>query len=180
MSLTITGQSAGKTALSANDDVIGLLTQDPTESVWHSPAGLTGANGNTAFGHPFTLAVYFTSSNPSGGELSLSSILANADLPYNVRVLKAKVTMLDEANGMLREGLNSCRVAVLSGSDSVAAGDVSDLRQLEERNLEMSRTGGEAISKDGSLSVSVSGYLGETGATDTLSLLVELTLVRVI
>jgi len=180
MTLSVTGNSAGPTTLSAADDVLGLMTQKPEDSVWHSIAGLTAADGNTAFGVPFNVMAYFTMSNPSGGVISDSVTIVDAEMPYKVRVLKGKVTMLDEANGMLREAMNSCQVAVLTDDDSVASLDVSDMRQLEEKGMAMSRTGGEVIDTDGSLSVAVSGHLGETGVTDTLSFLVELTLVRVI
>lgn len=176
MSLVILGQSAGPTRLSANDDVLGLMTQDPEGAVMHSPDGLSNANENTAFGTSFTLACYFTTSNPSGGDDTLSIQLANANMPYKVRVLKAKVTMMDEANGRLRGGANSCSVS-LPGIGSV---DVSDMRQLEERDVPLAHTGNEVIAEDGSLQVDANVRLGETGATDTLTLLVELTCMRVI
>jgi hypothetical protein len=156
------------------------MTQVPEGAVQHSPDGLENANANTAFGAPFTLACYFTTSNPSAGSTTLSKALCSSDAPYKFRVLRARVTMLDEANGMLREGMNSLRVHVKTASDSVCAGDVSDMLQLEERLLEMSRTGGEEVAASGSLTVACDVRLGESGATDTLSLLVELTCIRVI
>ncbi len=180
MSLVILGQSAGPTQLSANDDQFGLMTQVPDGAVQHSPDGLTGGNANTAFGAPFMLACYFTTSNPTSGSTTLSKALCSSNAPYKFRVLRARVTMLDEANGRLREGMNSLRVKVTSGSASVCAGDISDMRQLEEKLLELSRSGGEEVAADGSLTVSCDVRLGETGATDTLSLLIELTCIRVL
>lgn len=180
MSLKVVGQSGGPTELRADDDKFGVMTQVPEGAVHHSPGGLTNASGNTNFGTPFSLACYFTTSNPSAGDVELTNTLCNSDAPYKLRVLRATVTMVDEANGRLREAANSCSVAVLAGSDSVAAGDVSNLRQLEAQNLKLSRTGGEVVSSSGSLSVRVALRMGETGVTDTLSLLVELTCVRVI
>lgn len=180
MSLVILGQSAGPTQLSANDDQFGLMTQVPDGAVQHSPDGLTGSNANTAFGVPFTLACYFTTSNPSGGTITLSKALCSSDAPYKFRVLRARVTMLDEANGRLREGMNSLRVHVKAGSTSVCGADVSDMLQLEERSLPLNRSGGEEVAAGGSLTVACDVRLGETGDTDTLSLLVELTCMRVI
>lgn len=180
MSLVILGQSGGPTKLSANDDQFGLMTQDPTGAVKHSDDGLTAANAGTAYGQPFTLVVHLTTSNPEGGDTTLSKALTSSDAPYKFRVLRVKVTMLDEANGRLREAANSCHIAVLAGNDSVAAGDVSDLKQLDERSLSLSRTGGEVIAASGSLSVTARVRLGETGTTDTLSLLVELSCIRVV
>jgi len=180
MSLVVLGQSAGPTQLSANDDVFGLMTQVPEGAVKHSPGGLTGATGNTAFGAPFTLLTYFTTSAPSGGAETLTKALANADCPYKLRVLKARVTMIDEANGRLREAANSCSVSIDNGDYAMGAVDISDMRQLEERNVVLNRIGNEEVDTDNSLQVQVHLRLGETGVTDTLTLLVELVCMRVI
>lgn len=180
MSLVILGQSAGPTSLSANDDQFGLMTQDPTGAVKHNEAGLTNENASTAFGAPFTLACYFTTSNPTAGRTTLSKALCSSDCPYKLRVLRAKATLLDDADALLNEGLNSLTVKVVQAADSVCSADLSDMAQSEERDIPLGRTGGEVIAADGSLTVSCDVVLGETGATNTLTLLVELTCMRVL
>lgn len=180
MAVELIGKTGAKTILTSHDYKFGVLTQDPIYGMNHSPGGLTNSNGNTAFNTPFTLAAYFTTGNPTAGDTTLTSTLASGDLPYKLRVMKVKVTMIDEANGRLREAANSCSVVVLSGSASVGALDVSDMRQLEERSMPLSRSGGEVVAEDGSLSVKANVRLGETGVTDTLTLLVELTCMRVV
>lgn len=179
MSLAMIGRPGATTELSANDEVFGMMTQNPDKGVLHSPGGLTDANSNTAFAMPFTLATYFTTGNPTAGSTTLTRALSNANAPYKFRVLKARVTMVDEANGLLREAANSCHVRVTQASDSVAAGDISGMRQLEEKSLGLSRTGGEVVAANGSLTVSADVRMGETGSTDTLTFLVELTCIRV-
>jgi len=180
MSLVILGQSAGPTKLSANDDVFGLMTQVPEGAVRHSPDGLANADSNTAYGVPFTLVSYFSGSSPTGGFSNPTVALCSADAPYKFRVLKARVTMIDDANGRLRDGMNSLNVYVTQAGNSVASGDMTDLRQLEDRDLEMSRTGGEVVNLSGTLTVGAKIRLGETGSTDTLTFQVELTCLRVI
>lgn len=181
MSVKITGQSGGPTVLSANDDRFGLMTQEPEGAVFHSSEGLEGSNGSTAFGSTFTLACHFTTGGPSGGDLISTVTLCNANAPYKFRILKVRATMLDEGNGRLREAANSCHIAVLGLNDSVASGDISNLRQTESQDLELSRTGGEVITgTTGSLSVVAKIRMGETGVTDTLKILVELACLRVI
>ena len=181
MSLIIHGQSGGQTVLSADDDKFGVMTQVPENAVSHSQGGLTASNGSTGFGTPFTLATYHTTTNPTAGDTTLTTTLASADAPYKMRILGAKVTMLNEANGMLRKAANSCSVQVLGLTDSIAALDVSDMKQSEQKAMVLSRTGGEVITaSSGSLSVVSKVRLGETGTTDTLSMLIELTCLRVI
>lgn len=180
MTIELRGRPGSKTLLTSDDTKFGLVTQAPEQAMHHTLAGLEDSNGNTLFGTHFMLTTHFTSSNPTGGDTTLTKTLCNSDAPYKMRVLSVKVTMLDEANGRLREAGNSCSVSVKAGSGSIASGDISDMRQLEERMLNMGRTGGEVVATDGSLSVNVDLRLGETGVTDTLSLLVELTCIRVI
>jgi hypothetical protein len=162
----------GVTVTLAPDAVTGVVTQDP-ESMLHSIAGLTNADGNTAFGQTFTLGTYFTAT----GTGTTTTSLFSSNAPFKFRVLSCKVTMLDEANGRLRDGgANHLTVSV----PGVVGADVSDLRQLESRDLPLSRSGSEVVSEDGSLSVVADVRLGDTGVTDTLAVLVELTCLRVI
>lgn len=154
------------------DGALGITTQDP-ESMLHSVGGLTNADGNTAFGHTFKINAYFTSSATGTTTASIFS----SDAPFKFRVLGCRVTMLDEANGRLRDGgINHLTISV----PGIVAGDVSDLRQRESRELTLSRSGSEEVAADGSLSIVADVRLGSTGSTDTLSVLVELTCLRVI
>jgi hypothetical protein len=178
--LTILGQTGGPTQLTANDDTFGIMTQVPDGAVMHSEAGLTAADANTAFGVPFTLMCHFTTGNPEGGSTTLSTTLCDANAPYKFRVLRCRASMLDDANGMLREAANSAVVKITAGEGAIGAGDVSDLRQLDERLIPIARTGDEVVDEDGTLTVECDVRLGETGSTDTLSMLVELTCIRVI
>lgn len=179
MSIELRGRQGSKTVLSSEDAKFGIVTQDPGQAMLHTLGGLESRTNGTLFGTHFILASHFTSSNPSGGSTTLTNTLCSSDSPYKMRVLSVKVTMLNEANGRLDEAGNSCSVTVMAGSTSVASGSISDMKQLEDRMLELSRTGGEVISASSSLTVNVNLRLGETGATDTFSIIVELTCIRV-
>ena len=165
----------GRTGVKVNliaDGVMGVVTQDP-ESMLHSIAGLEAADANTAFGQTFPLVAHFTAT----GTGTSTATFFNADAPWKFRVLSCKVEMLDEANGRLRDGgINHLTVSV----PGVVGADVSDLRQLESRDLPLSRSGSEVVAANGSLSVVADVRLGDTGSTDTLKVLVELTCLRVI
>lgn len=171
MALTEEGRTGVRVTLTA-DGVMGVVTQDP-ESMLHSPGGLENANGNTAFGQEFTVSAYFTATATGTTTASIFS----ADAPFKLRVIKCAVTMLDEANGRLRDGgINHLTISV----PGILGGDVSDLRQRESRELALSRSGAEEVSANGSLSIVADVRLGNSGSTDTLKVLVELTCLRVV
>lgn len=171
MSLHEAGRTGVKVNLTA-DGVLGIVTQDP-ESMLHSPGGLESADGNTAFGQTFTVDVHFTA---TGTGVTTASVF-DSDAPFKLRVLKCKVTMLDEANGRLRDGgVNHLTISI----PGIVSGDVSGLRQRESCMLALSRSGSEEVSANGSLSVVADVRLGDSGTTDTLTVLVELTCLRVI
>lgn len=166
---------AGRSGVQVNltaDGVLGVVTQDP-ESMLHSPGGLEDADTNTAFGQTFTVGAHFTATSTGSSTASVFS----SDAPFKFRVLECKVTMLDEANGALREGGSNHLTIAVPG---VVGADVSDMKQLESRNLPLSRSGSEVVAVNGSLSIVADVRLGATGSTDTLKVLVDLTCLRVI
>lgn len=171
MSLNEQGRTGVKVNLTA-DGVMGIVSQDP-ESMLHSPGGLEDANGNTAFGQKFTVQAHFTATTTG----TTTANIFSSDAPFKFRVAKCMVTMLDEANGRLRDGGASSLAISLPG---IVGEDVSDMRQLESRELALSRSGSEVVSADGSLSVVAKLRMPNTGVTDTLKVLVTLDCMRVV
>lgn len=176
MSLKIIGQEGGPTELSANDDSFGLLTQVPENAVYHSPDGLSNADGNTAFGTPYKLVDYFEQT--TDGTTTVTH--CNSDAPYKFRILACHVTMMDDANGVARSANGRLSLSVKSGDNVAFAAQLKDMAMGEERNLPGNTTTGNVVAEGGSLSVSLQSRLPLTNETNTMKMLVELTCIRVI
>ncbi len=176
MSLVILGQSGGPTQLSAHDDQFGLMTQVPSGAVMHSPAGLTAADGNTAFGHPFKLVAYFEQTTDGTTTVSLCS----SDAPYKFRVLSCRATLVDEGNGVARSANGRLSLTVKSGNNVAFAAQLKNMVQGEERSLPGNTTTGNVVAESGSLAVALKSRLPLTNDTNTIKMLVEMTCIRVI
>lgn len=176
MGLKVIGQEGGPTELSANDDKFGLLTQVPENAVFHSPDGLSNADGNTAFGTPFKLVDYFEQTTDGTTTVTHCS----SDAPYKFRVLLCKVTMVDDANGVARSANGRLSLSVKSGDNVAFAAQLKDMVQGEERNLRGNTTPGNVVASGGSLSVTLQSRIPLTNDTNTMKMLVELTCIRVI
>ena len=179
MSLKITGQSGGPTELSASDDQFGVMTQVPENAVFHSPAGLKGADGNTAFGGTFTLAAYFEQTT----DATTTVTLCNADAPYKFRILSCTARCIDDANGAVRSPAGMASLAVntnTSGQEAAFAADLKGMRPGEMRDVPGNTTDADEVSTNGSLTVAMKTRVPATGVTNTLKTLVELTCMRVV
>ena len=185
MSLVILGQSGGPTQLSANDDVFGLMTQVPTGAVKHDEAGLTNADGSTAFGQEFSLIGYATKST-TVAEQTTTITLASDDLPYKVRVLGVKVRCISNRPAEFQDGYGYVRVLVEDGDgDSTwsliaSAENVGDMVEGEVRELEDLDHSTAVIDADEGLRVKVTVKADSSGINPTVAFMVELRCMRVI
>ena len=185
MSLVILGQSGGPTELSANDDVFGLMTQVPTGAVKHDEAGLTNADGSTAFGHEFTLIAYATKTT-SVAEQTTTVTLSSDAIPYKIRVLGARVRCIANRPGQFRNGYGHVRVQVEDGDGSgtwtsiVIAENVGDMAEGDIRDLPDVNHSNAVIAADEGLRVRVTMKADSYGINPTATFMVELRCMRVI
>lgn len=177
MSLVILGQSGGPTSLSANDDILGLMTQVPEGAVKHDEAGLTNADGSTAFGAPFQLVVYCLQATSGTSTVNI----ATSDMPYAVWVMSAEVRCLDDGKGANVGGQNGCMVGISQGGSSgIGSVDCGGIKTGEVRSLKMGLIGNGVVPEDGSLRVVFKSRLGLHDKAFTHKLVCVLTCMRVI
>jgi len=183
--LTILGQSGGPTQLSANDDVFGLMTQVPTGSVLHSPAGVENADGNTAFGAPFSLLAYMTHSTTYARQTTTVTFSSDG-IPYKLRVLSAKVRCIacKPAEHRVGYGYVDMKVQDSDGAGvwshvladdllgDMEPGDIKEVPNLEPTNV--------VISADEGLRVQFNSSADSFGTNPTATFLVELQCIRVV
>lgn len=183
--LTVLGQTGGPTQLSANDNVFGLMTQVPEGAVKHSPAGLTDADGNSAFGVPINLLVY-ASHSTTYIEQSTTVTFTTDGMPYKIRVLGVKVRCIANKPENFKDGYGYIRVAVEDGDGMEAwtsilhtdglgdmeDGDVKEMAVVEHTNA--------VIDTDEGLRVTVTSSADSFGTNPTASFIVELQCIRVL
>lgn len=185
MSLVVLGQSGGPTQLSANDDVIGLMTQVPEGAVKHDEGGLIHADGGTAFGAPFNLLAYATHSTTYAAQ-STTVTFTSDGMPYKIRVLGVKVRCLANRPEDFRLGYGYIRAVVedsdgddvwttilnVEGLGDMEAGDIRELAVVEHSTA--------VIDEDEGLRVTVTTQADSFGTNPTASFVVELQCLRVI
>jgi len=183
--LTILGRSASEIELTAADSAIGLMTQVPTKGMQHSPAGLTDADGNSAFGVPLNLLAYATHTTTYAAQTTTVTF-ASANMPYKIRVLGVKVRCLANTPEDFRDGYGSIRASVEDGDGSgvwtsllemeglgdMEAGDVREMAVVEHARA--------VIDEDEGLRVKISSQADSFGANPTATFVVELQCLRVI
>ncbi len=183
--LTILGQSGGPTQLSANDDVFGIMTQVPSGAVMHSPGGLENADGNSAFGAPFTIMAYMTHSTTYARQTTTVTFTSDG-IPYKLRVLSAKLRCIANRSEDFRDGYGyiGCRVQDSDGSGvwsqivgvnqmgDMEAGDVREISVLEPSNV--------ILSADEGLRVVFDSSADSFGTNPTATFMVELQCMRVL
>ncbi len=183
--LTILGQSGGNTRLSADDDVLGLMTQVPTGAVKHSPAGLVNADGNTAIGAPFNLLVYATHTTTYAAQTTTKTFTSDG-MPYKVRVLGVKVRCFTNRSEDFRDGYGYIRASVedsdgsgvwtavlnMEGLGDMEAGDVREFTVVDNTAA--------VIDSNEGLRVKVTSQADSFGTNPTASFVVELQCLRVI
>jgi hypothetical protein len=179
------GQAGGKTKLTADENVFGIMTQDPQESMFHSPGGLTDATGNSAWGTPFTLMSYFTHSTTYAAQTSTCT-LSDEDMPYKVRVLGIRVRCVANRPQEFRPGYGSVVVRVQKSDGAAAwsdllrdhevgameAGDVKDVPVTNEDLAE--------IAADEGLRVAMVSKADSFGVNPTATFIVEVQCIRVL
>ncbi len=176
MSLTILGQTASGTELSAADE-FGVMTQVPAKGVRHSSDGLKNATGNTNYGTPFDLTCYVAHAADTETTVNILS----SDAPYKFQVLSGEVTCLDDGKGASEGGQNGCSVGVSQGgSASIGSVDAGGMKNGETRKVVMGMSGNDVVAENGSLRVQVNSRLGLHDKVFTYKLLVTLRCVRVI
>ena len=185
MSLVILGQSGGPTRLSANDDQFGLMTQDPTGAVKHSDGGLTDADGNTAFGSPFTLLAYFEHATTAAEQITTVSFCA-ANAPYKFRVLGIKARCIDSFSRHFKDGHGRAQVTLEDGDGSaVFTGllpwtEVGDMNPGDAREVSLVNQDSAVIDADEGLRCRFSSAANAAGKLPTVKFLVEVQCLRVL
>ena len=176
MSLNEQGRTGVKVNLTA-DGVFGIVTQD-AESMLSSPGGLDNADGNSGFGHKFTLSSYLTKT-ASG---TASTTLCSSDAPFKFRVLSVTLQVLDDARGRARRGNGDATVVLRKGSAGagVAWGRFRHLKTMERMDVPLSTEGNEVVAADESLLVSWSATLPDLDKSTTFVALVEIECMRVV
>lgn len=177
MSVKIVGQSGAPTELNASDDVFGLLTQVPEGGVFHSQDGLTGGDGNTAYGNPFQLVAY--AEQAASGTTTVN--LCASDAPYAFLVTGAEVHCLDDGKGASEGGQNGCVVGISQGGASgIGSVDCGGIKTGEKRKVETGLPGNGVVPADGSLRVMFKSRLGLHDKAFTYKLLCTLSCIRVV
>ncbi len=178
MSLVILGQSGGPTQLSANDDQFGVMTQVPSGAVMHSQAGLTAADGNTAFGASFKLVAYL--SKTATGTTSVD--LCSSNCPYKLRILKVKVRVMDDARHRAHRIYGTASVVVRKGTTGapIASAHFGELHSNQEKDVPVVTEGSDIVAVDASLQVFFNAVLPGLRASTTYTAVCELECVRVI
>ena len=185
MGLAILGRSGGPTELSANDNVFGLMTQVPAKAVKHSPAGLTDANGNSAFGTPINLLAYATHSTTHAAQTTTVTFTSDG-MPYKLRVLGVKIRCFANRSEDFQEGYGYIRAAVEDGDGSgvwssilhveglgdMEAGDVREIAVIDHTNA--------VIDTDEGLRVKLTSSADSFGTNPTASFVIELQCIRVL
>lgn len=176
MGMTILGQTASETELTAKD-TFGVLTQVPTKGMRHSSDGLKNATGNTNYGTSFNLTCY--TEHTADTETAVN--FCSSDAPYKFQVLSGEVTCLDDGKGASEGGQNGCSVgASQGGSSGIGSVDAGGMKNGETRRIVMGMSGNDVVAVDGSLRVQVNSRLGLHDKAFTYKLLVTLRCVRVI
>ena len=193
MSLVILGQSGGPTQLSANDDVIGVMTQVPEGAVKHSEGGLTNADGSTAFGTPFNLLAYASHSTTYAAQ-STTVTFTTSGMPYKLRILGAKVRCIANRSEDFQKGYGFIRVEIEDGDgaldddgddDSTWTGvlcleNVGDMEAGDVREVAVVEPTLSVVDADEGLRVKVTSKADSFGTNPTASFAVELQCLRVI
>lgn len=183
MSLSERGRTGSDVQLFA-DGVLGITTQNP-ESMLHSMAGLTAANGNTAFGVPFSLLFHFTHSTTPAVQTTTATIFS-ADAPFKFRVLSVKVRCVMGSARDFVPGYGRIRVAlededgsgnwttILPWSDvgGMEAGDVKEFGVLHQATA--------IVSSDEGLRCRFESKADSVGENPTAAFVVEAQCLRVI
>lgn len=183
--LTILGQTGGPTELTANDDVFGLMTQVPSGAVLHSPAGLTNANGNSAFGVPLNLLAYATHTTTHAAQTTTVTFTSDG-MPYKVRVLGVKVRCLANKSENFRDGYGYVRVQVEDGDGSstwtqiLTVENVGDMEAGDVREIAVVDHSNAVVDTDEGLRVKVTSRADSFGENPTASFIVELQCIRVL
>lgn len=176
MAFTDRGRSGARITQTA-DFPWGIVTQDPTTGMLHSPGGLRDADGNTAFGKTFELVARF-SQTASG---TTTTTFASSDSPFKFRILSGVIECLQDARGRTELGDGRCNINVLAGStNTVSSQNISEMRKGDKQALDINTLGNEVVAADGSLSVACVSKLPEIGTTTTWEILVKLQCLRVI
>ncbi len=185
MGLVILGQSGGPTQLSANDDVIGLMTQVPEGAVKHSDGGLTNADGGSAFGSPINLLAYVTHDTTHAAQTTTVTYTSDG-MPYKLRVLGVKIRCLANRSEDFRGGYGYIRAAVEDGDGSGVWSSILDIEDLgsmeagDVREQTVIEHSNAVIDTDEGLRVKVTSSADSYGTNPTASFIVELQCLRVL
>ncbi len=183
--LTILGRSASEVELTGADTVFGVMTQVPGKGMTQSPAGLTNADGNSAFGMPLNLLAYATHTTTYATQTTTVTFTSDG-MPYKIRVLGVKVRCLANRSEDFRDGYGFVRASVEDGDGSgvwtnilnvegmgdMEAGDVREQAVVEHSNA--------LISANEGLRVKIASQADSFGTNPTASFIVELQCLRVI
>jgi hypothetical protein len=174
----------GVTVTLAADGVTGVVTQDP-EGMLHSIAGLTNADGNTAFGVPFSMLFYFTHTTTSAAQ-STASAPMSTDAPFKFRVLGMKVRCITNwADRDFRPGYGYLKVSLddNDGSGNFSSVmphvDVADMNSGDVREVAVLHQGTSVIDENEGLRCKFESKADSGGTLPTVEFLVEVQCLRV-
>ncbi len=184
MSLNEAGRTGVKVNLTA-DGVLGIVTQDP-ESMLHSmgPDALTLADGNTAFGVPFSVLFYFTHSTTAAVQTTTTTPMST-DAPFKFRVLGVKVRCISSLARDFKTGFGSIRVVIEDGDGSGVWTDilpwshVGDMESGDVRELEVLNQVPATVSANEGLRCKFESKADSIGNNPTVKFLVEVQGLRV-
>lgn len=182
-------KEVGRTGVQVNltaDGVTGVVTQDP-ESMLHSLGGLTNADGNVAFGVPLKVLAYFTHTTTAASQTTTATPV-DGDAPFKFRVVGVKVrSAANVPERMWAKGGADCTVMVWQGDGGttevwspIVVMDVRGLATddvLEAKVLDLSNV---VVDEDESLRVQMRSAADGACVGDTLSMVVEVEVLRVI
>lgn len=178
---------AGRTGVSVNlvaDGVTGVVTQDP-ESMLHSLGGLTNADGNSAFGIPFSLMAYATHTTTYATQITTTTF-ATANMPFKIRVLGMRVHCVANRTEDFRDGYGWIGVRLQDGDGSGNWTDIKTIEQIGDmepgdvRDTPILDASNVVISANEGLRVSVLSAADSFGTNPTVTFIVELRCLRVI
>lgn len=180
-------KEVGRTGVQVNlaaDGVTGVVTQDP-ESMLHSIAGLTYADGDTAFGIPIHFLAYATHSTTYATQATTVTF-ATDDMPFKVRVLGVKVRCLANRTEDFRDGYGYVGVVVQDGdgdstwTEILTVEQVGDMEPGDVREIAVVEHTNAVVDANEGLRVRVLSQADSFGTNPTVTYIVELQCLRVI
>jgi hypothetical protein len=180
-------EERGRTGVKVNlwgDGIFGVVTQNP-ESMLHSIAGLTDADGNTAFGSPFSMLFYFTHTT-TAAEQTTNSAPASTNAPWKFRVLGVKVRCISSQGKEFTPEYGHLRVSLQDNDGSsnftsiIPPIDIGDMETGDVREFPVIYQDTAVIGADEGLRCRFQSKADSGGVLPIVQFLVEVQCLRVV